>query len=139
MLHFVFITFFVHMCMVITYDIISHSILDSKIVKLMLNPQLDQGLKLMKSINSYYNLLDDIDTKLRDPRERFVALKNLKEIVNYNGPKFVNITCDIDLFKIAFMWNNEDIMEFKKVVESVKNKWQDLLELLSNIETHVIS
>lgn len=134
LLHLILTLLIVQVYMVSIYDVtIPMSELDSKIIKLMVNPQLDNGDDLFKHSYNYFNRLDDIDILLNKQRKQHIGMKMYLEVKEAGGPQFVNTTFDIDGFKNAYDWRDEEINEFKAIIKGTIRLWKKLQLIVDDI------
>uniref|UniRef100_A0A1B6CSG1 Uncharacterized protein n=1 Tax=Clastoptera arizonana TaxID=38151 RepID=A0A1B6CSG1_9HEMI len=109
--------------------------LDAMILKLMKNCEENKGEHLYKHAFNYFNLLDDIEILLKNPTKRQRGLKKFYDVNANGGPNFVNAKFSMDDFRDIYEWDNNEITEFKAIIEGTEMLWAKLTNMVSEIES----
>lgn len=96
--------------------------LDSKICKIMKNPEPWQGDDLMKYSFRYYMKLEDLSSAAGD------NLNIVTELKEDGGPRFIHLKLKNKTYCEYFGWNDNELDEFVQIIVSTKRVWNEILE-----------
>uniref|UniRef100_A0A1B6M3P6 Uncharacterized protein n=1 Tax=Graphocephala atropunctata TaxID=36148 RepID=A0A1B6M3P6_9HEMI len=96
--------------------------LTQSINSVLLDPNIENGNLLLKSLYEYYNHFDDIYwmMKEKDDDKKKRAFSYAKQILDYEMPSPLQKNINFDHLKVRFEWNDRSVQEVYDAIKSLK-------------------
>lgn len=99
---------------------------DLYIVRMLLQPNLNEGNDLVDSIQLYNNLFRDIVEKYLHNDENVFRIATV--IYNRKGPRFLTKRFNSDLLKETFNWDNQGLQRLNKLLDDTRSLYNHFRE-----------
>lgn len=99
---------------------------DSYIVRMLLQPNSNEGNDLVDSIHLYNSLFRDVVQKYLHNDETVFRIATV--IYNRKGPRFLSKRFNSNLLKETFNWNNEELQRLNKLLDDTRSLYNNFCE-----------
>lgn len=97
--------------------------LDKRIVQGLIEPKPKKGHVLLHDLFIYYDQLDEVSRLIEEKSPKgFDLLKR----VGKNGPRFLNVTFDLELLYRVYKWCGDDVNELETSLAGNRYMWKYL-------------
>ncbi|KAG8260574.1 hypothetical protein J6590_093997 [Homalodisca vitripennis] len=88
----------------------------------LLDPNVENGNLLLKSLYEYYNNFDDIYWMMKenDNDKKKRGFYYAKQVLDYGMPSLLLKSVNFDHLKVRFEWNDRSVQELYDVIKSMK-------------------
>lgn len=108
---------------------------DSYIVRMLLQPNANEGNDLVDSIRLYNNLFTDVVQKYLHNDENVFRIATV--VYNRKGPRFLTKRFNSNLLRETFDWKNEDLQQLNKLLDETRSLYNNFCEsyrVINNIK-----